>query len=86
MIVEIMKIIILKFNFLNNYMDNIPNGGFPPLLYCETSENKKKSNLRLFAPTKIKNINNKEILNNNNKKQLIIFEEKKNKIEEIDSI
>jgi hypothetical protein len=67
-------------------MDKIPNGGFPPIVFCNKKDktiNKKVGKERLYIPD-IKNINIKEILNTNTKIPLILNQEEK--IEELNSI
>ena len=66
---------------------NLPNGGFPPIKFCDNNKEKdiKLTKERHFSSS-IKNINIRKILNNNTKKPLIIIDDKENDINYLEEV
>ena len=68
-------------------MDDLPNGGFPPIKYCEEKKEKKKIFLEkerfFYSNTKINNLNIRKIIFNKPKKKFLTEEDVE---EELDSI
>lgn len=58
-------------------MQNIKNGGFPPIKYCSTvtvEKDKKTSKERFFSNTVKQNINIRQLLSDTKKPPIIITE------------
>ena len=73
---------------MENNNNVIPNGGFPPIKYCEEKKVKKidSKKERLFESKSEKDINIREILSSSKMKPIIDLSTKKEDIKEVESI
>jgi hypothetical protein len=65
MILKVLLLILINENKNLNYIMNIPNGGFPPLIICYDDINKNELN-KILKTNKNTVLNMKNIINNNN--------------------